>query len=79
MDIYGQYECKNCQDKFHYAAQATRYPLLVTSSFLCGWREPFQRDDCPEEERYEGDLIHMDELTIPGAKIEHLHMAFEVE
>ena len=78
-DFYGQFHCKNCQDKRHYVVQANRYPLLVTSSFLRGWREPYLGESCKEDERYEGDKIHIDELSIPGAKIEHLHLAFKAE
>ena len=74
-DPYGQFECKNCEDKKHYAVQASRYPLLVTSSFLNGWREPYLEG----QNRYEGDKIHLDEICIPGGKIEHLHHAFMSE
>ena len=63
-DQYGQFDCKNCEDKKHYAVQASRYPLLVTSSFLNSWREPYQRGP----DKYEGNLIHVDEICIPGGK-----------
>ena len=53
---------------------ASRYPILVTSSFLNGWREPYLRDGM-----YPGDPIHMDEICIPGGKIEDLNRAYMAE
>merc|ERR1712015_114870 len=75
MDAFGLYKCNNCRDITHYAVQANRYPLLVTSSFLNAWRVPYQSGS----DQYEGDLIHLDEICIPGGKIEDLHHAFKSE
>merc|ERR1712015_354594 len=75
LDGFGMFECTNCKDNNHYAVQANRYPLLVTSSFLNAWRAPYQSGS----DQYEGDLIHPDEICIPGGKIEDLHHAFKSE
>merc|ERR1712015_54792 len=75
MDAFGLYKCNNCRDITHYAVTANRYPLLVTSSFLNAWRAPYQSGS----DQYEGDLIHLDEICIPGGKIEDLHLAFKSE
>merc|ERR1712015_310664 len=74
-DAFGMFKCNNCRDITHYAVTANRYPLLVTSSFLNAWRAPYQSGT----DQYEGDLIHLDEICIPGGKIEDLHHAFKSE
>merc|ERR1712015_512298 len=74
-DQFGMFSCVNCKDARHYAVLANRYPLLVTSSFLNAWRVPFQSGS----DKYEGDLIHVDEICIPGGRIENLHHAFRSE
>ena len=74
MDVFRQYKCNHCEDKHPYGKIASRYPLLVTSSFLNGWRDPYLREGV-----YPGDPIHLEELCIPGGKIEDLHRAFLAE
>merc|ERR1712015_273756 len=69
LDGHGMMRCKHCIDNLHYAKVARRYPILVTSSFLNGWRTP----------KYAGDDWHMESISIPGANIENLMMAFSAE
>merc|ERR1712015_360210 len=73
LDIHGMMNCTFCLDKKHYVNPAKRYPILITSSFLNGFRSPFLGSG------YAGDESHVDSISIPGATIESLMIAFAAE
>ena len=70
--MYGQYDCGNCKVAVHYAKHGDRYSLIISSSMMHGWR-----GDNIAEGKYRGDQLHIDEITIPGATIEDLQLAFD--
>ena len=72
-DKWGHYFCPTCQIGFHSFKSGTRYPILVTSSMLHQWQ------GVRSENGYPGDPIHIDQLSIPGAKIWELEFAFLAE
>ena len=74
LDAYGMMNCKFCVDNIHYVKTARRYPILITLSFLNGWRTPFLRSG-----EYDGDDFHVDSISVPGATIETLMLAFTAE
>ena len=72
-DRWGHYFCPTCIDGFHSLKVGVRYPLLVTSSTLSNWRGR------PDVNGYLGDVLHMDEICISGARVRDLRHAFEAE
>ena len=63
------YNCPSCK-KVHGPNYQHRIKLVLSTSTLHMWFA---------EEMYKGDPAHRDYVTIPGAKIVHLHEAFLAE
>jgi hypothetical protein len=74
IDFNGDYNCENCAIGYHAVRWGVRYPLLCTSSILANWRRGID-----VEEEYEGDPLHLDSISIPGARIANLRRAFVAE
>ena len=72
-DVHGNYPCFHCKITPHSCRIGERYPVLLTSSTLHHW----QGDRAVN--RYEGNPLHMDEISIPGGKIEDLRHALLAE
>ena len=53
----------------HYVKYAKWYSVLVTLSTLNGWRSNFI-----EKGKYDRDKIHLDEISIPRAKVQDLYV-----
>ena len=70
---WGEYFCNTCEIGFHGFKTGSRYPVLVTSSMLMNW----QGVRC--DNGYKGDVIHVDQIGVSGAKIEDLEFAFLAE
>jgi hypothetical protein len=71
----GEYHCGNCRQHRHNYRAGTRFPVLLTSSILAKWRDG--KDANGEE--YEGDRLHFDSISIPGARFEDLRRAIVAE
>ena len=67
------YNCPSCK-KMHKPNHQKRIKLVLSTSTLHMWFAP-----AGEECLYKGDSAHRDYLTIPGARIVHLHEAFLAE
>ena len=72
-DIWGNYHCFTCKNTPHSHKIGTRYPVLVSSSILNNWQ------GCRSMTGYQGDDIHIDYITIPGATVRELEHAFMAE
>ena len=72
LDYWGSYECDSCIIPRHSCKIGQRYPLLLTSSTLHGWRGS-------NKDLYPGDDFHLDTISIPGASLLTLHHAWESE
>ena len=72
-DINGNYPCFHCKTTPHSCRIGERYPVLLTSSTLHHW----QGDRAVNG--YEGNPLHMDEISIPGGKIADLRHALLAE
>ena len=59
----------------HPVKMGHRIPVVITSSILANW----QGRNRGSPGAYEGDPVHLDYITIPGATIEQLQHAFEVQ
>ena len=73
LDHYGQYQCEDCIKSPHHYVTGARYSVLLSSSTLHYW------SGINGDIEYEGTPIHMDCITIPGAKIRDLHQAVQAE
>lgn len=72
-DIWGNYTCITCKLTPHSHKIGARYPVVLSSSLLHDW----QGDR--NENGYEGDTMHVDYVSIVGAKIPDLIHAFKSE
>ena len=72
-DEWGLFSCKTCKISPHSFKSGTRYSILLTSSTLNNW----QGDRLTN--KYEGDPIHVDYISIPGGTIDTLIHAFMAE
>lgn len=74
-DIWGNYPCFTCSGTPHSCKVlvGVRNAVLVSSSTMnnCQGRRSFHG--------YQGDPIHLDYITIPGATVKELHHAFRAE
>ena len=68
------YNCPSCK-KLHKPNYQKRIKLVMSTSTLHMWFAPPGATDV----LYKGDTAHRDYVTIPGAKIVHLHEAFMAE
>jgi hypothetical protein len=71
----GLYYCETCKDKFHGSKTAPRRAVLVSASSLHKWWGKYGR----RASTYDGDVIHIDYLTIPGARVPELAAAWKAE
>ena len=72
-DRWGNYPCITCKSTPHSHKIGVRYPVLVSSSILINWQ------GIRSMSGYEGDEIHIDYQTIPGATVRELEHAFMAE
>ena len=72
-DRWGQYECDSCSTRYHTALCGTRYPILATSSTMNQWQGNL------DEDRSRGNKFHIENIGIPGGKVEDIHHAFMAE
>ena len=72
-DVWGNYTCFTCSHTPHSCKIGVRYPVIVSSSILNGWQGMRSFNS------YQGDPIHIDYITIPGATVKDLHHAFLAE
>ena len=72
-DRWGQVSCNSCKEEKHSVYTGIRYPVLMTSSILNGW----QGDMMAGRDR--GNRFHIENVGIPGAKVQDLHHAFIAE
>jgi hypothetical protein len=77
LDDNGQYACSQCEVSPHYAKCGDRYPILVTSSILSQWQGRNWRARAATG--YKGDVIHIDQLSLPGGRIRDLQTALRAE
>ena len=68
------YSCPSCK-RIHKPNYQKRIKLVFSSSTLHMWFAP----PGASEDLYKGDTAHRDYVTVPGAKIVHLHEAFLAE
>ena len=73
IDENGNYPCTQCRDTPHSFKTGRRYSVLLSSSTLHQWQ------GARTINRYKGDEIHVEQLTIPGATIEDVRHALEAE
>ena len=73
LDEKGEYFCTTCAITPHGYKTGDRSPVLLSSSTLACWRGRQDRH------LYPGDKLHVDELSIPGAKIADLRQALYAE
>ena len=73
IDENGNYPCTQCRDTPHSFKTGRRYSVLLSSSTLHQWQ------GARTINRYKGDEIHVEQLTIPGATIEDIRHALEAE
>jgi len=69
-DIFGQYYCVGCKC-LHPVKTGTRYPVIMSSSTLNGWRGM--------SSSYTGDPFHIDWDTCSGAKIRTMLHSFRAQ
>ena len=72
-DENGNYPCIHCKDTPHSFKPRVRYALILSSSTLHWWQGK------REVNKYRGNDIHVEEITIPGGTIDDLRHAFEAE
>ena len=72
-NIWGNYHCFTCKNTPHLHKIGTRYPFLVSSSILNNWQGLRIMNG------YQGDKIHVDYITIPGATVKELEHPFLAE
>jgi hypothetical protein len=73
VDTNGDYICITCESTPHSCKVGMRYAVLLSSSTLHQWQGR------RESNRYRGNELHMEELTIPGASIDELTHALLAE
>ena len=76
VDRDGNFFCPSCK-KVHEAYPTERIKLVMSCSTLHQFFAPPPTAQLKQE--YEGDAVHTDYVTIPGAKVEDLQQAFRVE
>ena len=74
LDHFGQYVCTTCEVVVHPVKMGHRIPVVISASLLNNWQGWRGTPGA-----YEGDPVHLDYVTIPGATIEQLHHAFEAQ
>ena len=72
-DTWGNYPCFTCSGTPHSCKVGVRYAVLVSSSTMNNWQ------GLRSFNGYQGDPIHIDYITIPGATVKDLHHAFLAE
>ena len=72
-DKYGRYECVQCEVKNHYFLPGGRTSVLVTSSTLNDYWG--RKSGVP----YVGDDLHLDVISVPGARLRDLNRAYRAE
>ena len=72
-DENGNYPCFHCKDTPHSFKPRVRYALILSSSTLHYWQGK------REINKYRGNDIHVEEITIPGGTVDDLRHAFEAE
>ena len=75
LDHFAQHLCTTCSTVMHPVKMGHRIPVVITSSVLANW----QGRNRGSPGAYEGDPVHLDYITIPGATIEQLQHSFEVQ
>ena len=65
-----QYICPTCKVTHPNTPKDSRLKILVSSSILHQYWLPRGGN------LYEGDQIHVDQVTIPGARVDNLHLAW---
>ena len=75
LDHYAQHLCTTCETVMHPVKMGHRIPIVISSSILANW----QGRNRGSPGAYEGDPVHLDYVTIPGATVEQLQHAFEVQ
>ena len=73
QSTWAEFFCPTCKIGFHSYKTGVRYPVLITSSTLANWQGLRSRNGYP------GDEIHVDQISVPGARIENLEIAFLAE
>ena len=76
VDRDGNFFCP-LYKKVHEAYPTERIKLVMSSSTLHQFFAPPPTAQLKQE--YEGDAVHTDYVTIPGARVEDLQQAFRVE
>ena len=74
LDHFGQYVCTTCKTVVHPAKMGHRIPVVISASIMNNWQGWRGTPGA-----YEGDPLHLDYITIPGATIEQLQHAFEAQ
>ena len=73
LDRNGEYFCTTCEISPHAYKTGDRCPILLTSSTLASWQGREGRH------LYPGDRLHVDQLCLPGAKIDDARQALFAE
>ena len=73
MDNLARYNCNQCSSSPHYAITGSRTRVILTSSTLHDhWGKKSGLD-------HPGDSLHLDVVSVPGAKIKDLTRAYKAE